>query len=157
MISNSVISGVFLSSGFNSMLLKTHVGSELHRWNCCGQVSHAHQIVGRARQSEDPMHFTDSAMPHLPHLRNRLQPAEAFFDPLPLSLTEGVAEMARSAVINRTAPASFLVLRHARRHSQIPAFGHKAEDVESVVATYGHRLRSRNLLQHDQRRVALCR
>src|SRR5215470_18478114 len=128
MISNSVISGVFVSSRFNSMLLKTHVGSELHRWNRRpGQVSHAHQIVGRARQSENPMHFRNSAMPHLPHQRNRLQPAEAFFDPLPLSLTEGVAEMARGAVINRTAPTSFLVLRHLRRHSQIPAFGHKAE------------------------------
>ena len=67
------------------MLLKTHVGSDLHHGNW-DQVSHAHQIVGRARQSEIPMHFADSAMPHLPHQRNRLQPAEAFFDPLPLSL-----------------------------------------------------------------------
>ena len=146
-----------MSSGFNSLLLKTHVDSELHRWNWGDQVSHPHQIVGRACEREDPMHFADSAMPQLPHQRNRLQPAEAFLDPLPLSLAQGIAQMARGASINRTATASFVVLRHVRRHSQIPAFGHKTEGVESFVASYRHRPRSRNLLQHDQRRIALGR
>src|SRR5438046_117871 len=32
----------------------------------------------------------------------------------------------------------------------------KAERVEALISAYGHRLRSRNLLQHHQRRIALC-
>jgi hypothetical protein len=66
---------------------ETHVGPDLRRRNC-GQVAHAHQIVGRASKSEDPMHFAHSATPNLPHQREGLQPAKAFFDPFPLSLTE---------------------------------------------------------------------
>ena len=40
---------------------------------------------------KDPVHLANPTMPNLPHERDRLQPAEAFFDPLPLSLADGVA------------------------------------------------------------------
>src|SRR5581483_4788743 len=94
---------------------ETHVGLDLHRRNCRRQVSQAHQIVGRAGQGEDPVHFADTAMPNLAHQGNRLQPAEALFDPFPLPLAKGVTSMPRGATINRAAAATFVVLRHVRR------------------------------------------
>ena len=94
------------------MLLKTHVGRDLCQRNCRGQVSHAHQIVGGTGQGEDPVHLAHPAMANLPHERYRLQPAEAFFDPFSLFLTEGVTRVPRGAAIYRAAPASRKVLCH---------------------------------------------
>jgi hypothetical protein len=94
----------------DSKLSQAHVGPDLHRWNCGSQVSHAHQIVGGAGEGKYPVHFVHPAMPNLSHERDRLQPAEAFFDPFPLPLTDGVARVPRGAAINRAAPASFQVL-----------------------------------------------
>jgi hypothetical protein len=85
MMSNDLISGVFVASAY-SMRLETHVGLDLRHRNCDSQVSHSHQIVGGTGQGKDPMHFAHAAMPNLSHQRDRLQPAEAFFDPLPLLL-----------------------------------------------------------------------
>ncbi len=100
-MSKSSISGVFVAAASNSMLCETHVNPDLQRRNCGRQVSHAHQIVGRASEGEDPIYFADPAMAHFPHQRNRLQPAKAFFDPLPLPLADGVTRVPRRAPINR--------------------------------------------------------
>src|ERR1700720_2168543 len=89
----------------NPMLLKTAVGPDLHRRHCGGQVSHAHQVVGGAGHGKNPIHSTDAAMPHLPHQRNRLQPAEALLDSLSLFLAEGVTCVPRGAAINRASAA----------------------------------------------------
>jgi hypothetical protein len=67
MMSNGLISGVFVAFGSNSMPLQTHFGPGLRRWNCRGQISHAHQIVGCASEGKDPIHFADPAMAHFPH------------------------------------------------------------------------------------------
>src|SRR5207248_8447749 len=104
-MSKDATSGVFVAAESDSKLVQTHLRRDLHRRTCDGQVSHAHQIVGCAGESEDPMHLADSAMPNLPHQRNRLQPAEALFDPFPLSLTEGVARVPRDTAINCAASA----------------------------------------------------
>ena len=82
------------------------------------------------------MHFTHPAMTHLTHQRDRLQPAEAFLDPLSLSLAEGVTRVPRGAAINRAAAAPRMVLRHMRRHSQIPALFHEIPRVKSFVSAY---------------------
>jgi hypothetical protein len=63
------------------------------------------------------VHLAHPAMPNLPHERDRLQPAEAFFDPFPLLLAEGVARVPRGAAINRAAPASSQVLTQGRFRS----------------------------------------
>src|SRR5438477_712722 len=42
------------------------------------------------------------------------------------------------------------------RHSQMSTLGHEIPSVEALISAYGHRLPSRNLLQHHQRRIALC-
>src|SRR5579872_4868812 len=89
----------------DSKLSQAHLRTDLHCWNCGGQVSHAHQIVGGAGESKDAVHFTNPPMPNLPHERDRLQPAEAFFDPLPLLLADGVARVPRGAGIDRAAAA----------------------------------------------------
>jgi hypothetical protein len=153
-MSNGSICGVFVASASNSMLLETHVGPDLRHRNCGGQVSHSHQVVSRAGQSKDPVHFAHPAMPNLPHERYRLQPAEAFFDSFPLLLADGVTRMPRGAAINRAAPASSQVLRHLRRHAQMAALLHKTERVEPFVAAHRQRLRAGKPLHHDQRRIA---
>ena len=46
--------------------VRRHYGPDLLRWNSSGhQVSHAHQVVGRAREGEHPIHLQRSAMPYL--------------------------------------------------------------------------------------------
>ena len=55
------------------MPCETHFGLDLHRRNCGSQIAHANQIVGRARETEDPIHATNPAMANFPHQRNRLQ------------------------------------------------------------------------------------
>ena len=119
------------------MLLETHVDPDLRHCNCGGQISHAHQIVGRASEGKDPVHFAQPTMPYLPHQRNRFQPAETFFDPLPLSLAHRIARVSSGAAINRAASASSQVLSHVRRYSQMAALLYKTERVEPFVA--GHR------------------
>ena len=139
------------------MCSEAHFGLDLHHRKCGREVSHAHQIVGRAGEGEDPIRFANSTLPQLAHQRNRLQPAEAFFDSLPLSLADGVARVPRRASIDRAAARPFVVLPHMRRHVDIPALGHESLRVESLVSAHRHRLRARQLLQHDQRRIAFCR
>jgi hypothetical protein len=40
-----------------------HCGSDLLRWNSSGhQVSHAHQVVGGARERKHPIHLQRSGM-----------------------------------------------------------------------------------------------
>jgi hypothetical protein len=63
MMSNGLISDVFMASASNSMWLETHVGPDLPHRNCGGQVSHGHQIVGGAGQGKYPVHFAHPAMP----------------------------------------------------------------------------------------------
>jgi hypothetical protein len=63
--------GVLVVPASNSMLPETHFGPDLQVQNCGSQISQAHQIVGRACQSEDPVHLADSAMPHFAHQGNR--------------------------------------------------------------------------------------
>jgi hypothetical protein len=106
LMSNGSISGVLVVAAFNSVPREIHVGPDLRRRGRGSQVSHAHQIVGRASEGKDPVHFAHSTMPNLPHQGDRLQPAEAFFDPLPFSLTEGITRVTRGAAINRAASAS---------------------------------------------------
>ena len=125
-------SAIFLRCG-------AHFGLDLHRRNCGCEVSYAHQIVSCADEGEDPIHLADATMPQLPHQRNRLQPAETFFDSLPLSLADDVAGVPRRAPIDRAAARPFVVLRHMRRHPHIPALGHKPLGVKSLVSPHGHR------------------
>ena len=44
------------------------------------QVPHAHEVVSRRREGKHPPNFEDSAVPHFPHQRNGLEPAEALFN-----------------------------------------------------------------------------
>src|SRR5437667_6046448 len=137
------------------MPCRTHVDLDLQRWDC-REVSHAHQVVGCAGEAEDPVHFAHSAMPHFAQQGDRLQPAETLFDALSLLLTETIAGMLCRAPVDCAPTAPCQVLRHMGRHSQMSTLGPEIPSVEALISAYGHRLRSRNLLQHHQRRIALC-
>src|SRR5208282_6118468 len=101
-MSEKLILSAFVAPSAIFLRCKTHFGLDLHRGNCGREVSHAHQIVGRAGEREDPIHLANSTVPQLAHQRNRLQPAEALFDSLPLSLADGIAWVPRRASIDRT-------------------------------------------------------
>jgi hypothetical protein len=118
-MSNDLIFGVWVVWEFNPRSFRIHFGLDLHRRNYGGQIAHAHQIVGGASKGEDPIHFAHSAMPHLPHQRNRLQPAKAFLDAFPFSLTDGITGMPSGAAINCAAARPCMILRHMGGHSQV--------------------------------------
>src|SRR5208282_5009109 len=83
------------------------------------------------------------------------QPAEAFLDPFPLSLADLVSDMPRRAPIDGAAPGPSSVLRYVRGHIHMPALGNELGGVEAFVATYRRRVRTWNLLQHDECCIAL--
>jgi len=58
---------------------RTHVGPGYTSATAASQISHAHQIVGRAGEGENPRHFAHSAVPHFAQPATVLQPAETFF------------------------------------------------------------------------------
>src|SRR5215468_1898501 len=102
-MSEKLILSAFLAPEAIFLRCGTHFGLDLHRRSCGREVSHAHQIVGRAGEGEDPMHLANSTVSQLSHQGDRLQPAEAFFDSFPLSLAHGVARVPRGATIYRAA------------------------------------------------------
>src|SRR5215831_1439025 len=87
----------------------------------------------------------DSTVSQLAHQRNGLQPPEALFDSLPLSLADGIARVPRRASIDRAAATPFVVLRHMRCHPHIPTLSHESLRVESLVSAHRYRLRARQL------------
>jgi hypothetical protein len=82
---NDLIFCVLAVPESSSRLCRTHCGLDLHRRNGGVQVAHAHQVVGRAGEGKDPIHSAHATMAKLAHQGNRLQPAEALFDPFPAS------------------------------------------------------------------------
>jgi hypothetical protein len=52
MMSNGLISGVFVGCASNSILPETHVLADLQRRTCGNQVPHAHQIVSGSAQAK---------------------------------------------------------------------------------------------------------
>jgi len=136
--------------------LRRHYGPDLLRQNGSNhQVSHAHQIVGCASERENPIHFQCAAVPQFAQQRDGLQPAEAFFDALPLLLAEGIARLSRGAAVDGTAASSSGVLRYVRCHAQVATLAHEFRGVVALVAAHGHTPPSRNVLQHIQCGVAL--
>jgi len=87
--------------------VQRHYSPDLLRRNYAAhQVPHAHQVVGRVGEREDPIDFQRSAMPNFAQQRNGLQPAKTFFDALPLLLTDGIALLPRGAIVNGAAASS---------------------------------------------------
>src|SRR5215471_17406954 len=149
-MSEESILSTFLTPSAIFLRCGTHFSLDLHRRNCGREVAHAHQIVSRASEGEDPINLANSTVPQLAHQRDRLQPAKTFFDSLPLYLAGGVAGVPRRASIDRAATGPFVILRHMRRHPHIPALGYESPRVESFISADRHRLRSWQLLQHHQ-------
>lgn len=70
------------------------------------------RLLGGTGEGKHPMDFGHPTMTHLAHQRDRLQPAEAFLDPLSLSLAESISSMSRGATINCAATAPCEILRY---------------------------------------------
>src|SRR6266550_7254 len=122
-----------------------------------GQISHANEVISSGSKGEDPAHLEDAAVPNLPQQRDRLEPSEALFNPLPLSLADGVSRVLRRTSIDRAPTRPPEILRHVRCDLQVATLGHEIRSVVALVAAYRYLLRSPNLFQHDQRGIALGR
>ena len=73
-------------------------------------------------------------MSYLPQQSNGLEPAETFFDPLPLLLADAVACMTRRPLVEGAAAAPSVVLRYMRRHLHVAALGDEILRVEALVS-----------------------
>jgi len=62
---------------------------------------------------------------------------------------------ANHLTIDGAAASSSYVLRHVRRHPNVPALAHEIRRVKTLVAAHRHAPASRNFLQHLQRGIAL--
>src|SRR5215471_6975249 len=65
--------------------------------------AHAHQVIGRRREQELPVHPASPAVAQLTQSANRLHPTEDFFDPLSNALADRVTRMSRGSPIERAA------------------------------------------------------
>ena len=96
-------------------------------------------------------------MPHLPHQRDRLQPAEALFDAFTFPLTDPVTVMPRRPTVNRAATFALQVLGYMRRHLHLPALGHEVPGVIAFVGSHRDVACAGDLFQHHQTRIPLRR
>src|SRR5262245_43423876 len=80
------------------------------------QVSDSDQVIGGGSELEDPTDQPHSAMAGFAQQPHRFQPAEDFFHSFALLLTSFITRVARGALVDGTATASFIVLGHVRRH-----------------------------------------
>ena len=113
-----LITGVGWAFQSNHMLHETHFRPNLPSENCRAQISHAHQIVGGTGEGKDPVHFTNSTMMQLPQERNRFQPPEAFFDPLPPLLAQTIAKVTRRTPVDGAPAIPLQILCDMRRYPQ---------------------------------------
>ena len=104
-VTESFTVAIFQSSAALASLRRRQYSLQLHGRKYGGQISHAHQIVGGTGEGKNPMDFAHPSMAHLAHERDRLQPAEAFLDPLSLSLAQSIPGMSGGAAINRASAA----------------------------------------------------
>jgi hypothetical protein len=77
-------------------------------------------------------------MTHQAQQSKGLQPAEAFFDTLPLLLADPIAHVPRRSAVDGTAASASQISGHMGRHPQVPALAHKIGGVEIFVTARGH-------------------
>src|SRR6201996_6493210 len=123
-------------------------------WNR-NELSHAHQVISRCREGENPSDIEQSAMFHFAQQRDIFQPAEALLNPLSLLLTDVVTGMPCGARIDGAAATSAVVLRHVRGYVHVAALLDELRRVKSLVAADRDATVAGDLLQHQKRRIAL--
>src|SRR5581483_8024724 len=94
------------------------------------QLGPSNQIVGRAREDEEPIDLRQPAQLELAHPGDRLQPPEGRLDAGARVLTHRIALMAGGAAVDAAAPPSRQVLGDRWRGVQLP---HQTHEVERVV------------------------
>ena len=87
----------------------------------------------------------------------RLHPAEDLFNPFALPLADLVSSMSRGSGVDGAAAPSLVVLRHMRRHIQIPHPSHEVPGVVSLVGGYRHALCPIDPIGHSHGRIAFRR
>jgi hypothetical protein len=87
--------------------------------------------------------------------RDRLEPAEAFFNPLTFLLANLVTSVAGGSGIDGASAGSIGVLRDVRCCVHPATLGYKFSGVVALVGSHRYLLRSRDLLDHQQRRIPL--
>ena len=91
----------------------------------------------------------------LPQQSDIFHPAEAFLNALPFLLTYGITGVACGSPVDGAAARSLVVSRHMRGNVHMPTFGDELCGVKAFVTAHREALIAWQLLQHQQRRVAL--
>ena len=98
-----------------------------------GQISDSDQVVDGGSELEDPTHQLHSAVSGFAHQPHRLQPAEDFFYPFTLTLTNFITRVTRGPLVDRAA-SSLVVLGYMRRHLAGAQISHEVFRVVTFVA-----------------------
>ncbi len=112
------------------------------------------QVVRRATEDEQPVHFLQASQLDLAQWAGLLQPPEALFDQPSAAQADGIAEPARGSAI-QVAGAAFIVPGNMWRHVQFPRCADEVLRVVSLVGAYRDAARAARLLfgKHQQRRI----
>src|SRR4051794_39448543 len=125
----------------------THFSPDLWRRNWrIDQIPHSDEVVSSGRKGEHPSDLVHAAMSGLTEHSNCLRPAEYFFDPFPLDLTDFVSGVSRGAPIDGAAAPTFVVLRHMRRDVHASYLLHELFGVVALVGSHRHALAAPNSL-----------
>src|ERR1700674_4769305 len=79
------------------------------------------QVVRRATEDEQPVHFLQASQLDLAQRASLLQPSECLFDQPSATQTDGIAGLARGSTI-QVAQTSLFVPRNVGRKLQLPPF-----------------------------------
>src|ERR1700676_3059363 len=88
------------------------------------------QVVRRATEDEQPVHFLQASQLDLAQRASLLQPSESLFDQPSATQTDGIAGLARGSTI-QVAHAALVCPGNVRRHVQLP---HCADEILRVVS-----------------------
>ena len=118
------------------------------RW-CERQIAHSDQVVDRQGKAEDPIDQCAPAMAGLNQPADRLKPAEDLFYQFALALTQRVAPMPGSTLVDN----SGLLEREMRSDLMLAQFLNQLFAVVTFVSAQRHPMPARNPLHHRHRRL----
>src|ERR1019366_7638951 len=105
---------------------------EYFRW-LSHQSRQPDQVVRRATEDEQPVHFLQASQLDLAQRAGLLQPSESLFDQPSAAQADGITGLARGSAV-QVAGAAFVVLGNVRRHVRLP---HRADEILRVVSLVG--------------------
>src|ERR1700756_127553 len=108
------------------------------------QIAHSHQVVGRQCEAEHPVDARNPTMASLTQSAYGLEPTKDLLYPFALALTNRVALMPGSALVDRTG----LLAGEMRSYSMLTHFLNQFFAVVTFVSAQGDPMPARNFFHH---------